>query len=101
MSIFDMEEDKTDSSMSSLSSISGGVNYYEFQPGDKYLDIMEYLFRKRDEVSRTIQKHKHQFPQKQKLNFEMTPQKPLEEEHEKVSVLRHRNSDGVTFRDFR
>ena len=59
MSILNMEEDMIDSSMSSLSSISGGVNYYEFQPEDKYLDIMEYMFRKRDEVSRTIQKHTH------------------------------------------
>ena len=77
-----------------MSSISGGVNYYEFQPGEKDLDIMEFMFRKREEVSRIIQKHTHKFPQKLQVNVEMTLQKPLEEEIEKVSV--YFNTETVT-----
>ena len=45
---------------------------------------MEYLSRKRDEVSRIIQKHI--FPQKFQLNVEKKLQKPLEEEIKKESV---------------
>ena len=86
MPILDMEEDDVDSSRPTVSSISGGVNYYEFQPGEKDLDIMEYMFRKRDEVTRIIQKHTHKFPQKLQINVEMTLQKPLDEEVEKLSV---------------
>ena len=71
MPILDMEEDDVDSSRPTVSSISGGVNYYEFPPGEKDLDIMEYMFRKRDEVTRIIQKHTHthtNFPK----NFKLT-----------------------------
>ena len=55
MPILDMEEDEIDLTRPTVSSISSGVNNYEFQPGENDLDIMEYMFRKRDEVSRTIQ----------------------------------------------
>ena len=68
MPILDMEEYEIDLTRSTVSSISGGVNYYEFQPGEKDLDIMEYMFRKRDEMSRIIQKHTHILPQ----NFKQT-----------------------------
>ena len=94
MPILDMEEDDVDSSRPTVSSISGGLNYYEFQPGEKDLDIMEYMFRKRDEVARIIQKHTHKFPQKLQINVEMTLQKPLDEEVEKVSV--YFNTETVT-----
>ena len=86
MPILDIEEDETDLTRPTVSSTSGGVNYYEFQWGEKYLDIMDYMFRKRDEVSRIIQKHIHKFPQKPQVNDEMTLQKPLEEEIQKRSV---------------
>ena len=52
------------------------------------------MFRKRDEVSRIIQKHTHKFAQKLQINVEMTLQKPLDEEDEKVSV--HFNTETVT-----
>ena len=94
MPILDMEEDEIDLTRPTVSSISGGVNYYEFQPGENDLDIMEYMFRKRDEVSRIIQKHTQKFPQKLQVNVEMTLQKPLEEEVEKVSV--YFNTETVT-----
>ena len=58
LQILDME-DGTDLSRPTVSSISGVVNNYEFQQGEKDLDIMEYMFRKRDEISRIIQKHTH------------------------------------------
>ena len=59
MPILDMEEDEIDLTRPIVSSISGVVNYYEFQPGEKDLDILKYMFRKRDEVSRIMQKHTH------------------------------------------
>ena len=91
-----MEEDEVDSSRPTVSSISGGVNYYEFQMEEKDLDIMEYMFRKREGVSRTIQKHTHthKFPQELQLNVGRTLQKPLDEEVEKVSVFF--NTETVT-----
>ena len=48
---------------------------------------MEYMFRKRDEVSRIIQKNTHTFPEKLQENVEMMLQTPLEEEIGKVSKL--------------
>ena len=87
--ILDMEEDEIDLTKPAVSSISGGVNYYEFQPGEKDLDIMEHMFRMSDEFSRIIQTHTHKFPEKLKVNVEMTLRKPLEEEVEKVSVYFH------------
>ena len=64
MPILDMEEDQIDLTRPTVISISGCVNFYEFQPGEKDLEIMDYIFRKRDEVSRVIQKHIHKFPPK-------------------------------------
>ena len=65
MPILVMEEDEIDLTRLTVSSISGGVNYYELQPGEKDLDIMEFMFRKREEGSRIIQKHTHtQIPPK-------------------------------------
>ena len=89
-----MEEDGIDLTRPTVSSISGGVYYYEFQPGENDLDIMEYLFIRRDEVSRIIQKHTQKFPQKLQLNVELTLQKPLEQEKENVSV--YFNTETVT-----
>ena len=57
MPIMDMEEDEIDLTRPALSSISDGVNYNEFQPGEKALDIMENMFRMLDEVSGIIQKN--------------------------------------------
>ena len=94
MPILDMEEDEIDLTRPTVSSISGGVNYYEFQPWEKDLDIMEFMFRKREEVLGIIQKHTQKFPQKLQVNVEMTLQKPLEEEIEKVSV--YFNTETVT-----
>ena len=90
----DLEEDQIDLTRPTVSSISGGVKYYEFQPGEKNLDIMDNMFRKRDEVSRTIEHHTYKFPQKLQVNVEMMVQKPLEEEIEKVSV--YFNTETVT-----
>ena len=89
-----MEEDEIDLTRPTVSSISCGVNYYEFQPGENDLDILEYMFRRRDEVPRIIQKHAQKFPQKLQVNVEMTLRKPLEEEVEKVSV--YFNTETVT-----
>ena len=94
MPILDIEEDEIDLTRPTVSSISGGVNYNEFQPLEKDLDIMEFMFRKREEVSRIIQKQTHKLPQKLQVNMEMTLQKPLEEEIEKVSV--YFNTESVT-----
>ena len=55
--ILGKEEDEVDKTRPTVSSFSVGVNYYEFQAGENDLDIMEYMFRNRDEVSRIIQKH--------------------------------------------
>ena len=97
----DMKEDEFDLTRPTVSSISGCVNYYEFQPGENDLDIMEFMFRKPEEVSRIIQKHTQKFSQKLQVNVEMTLQKPLEEEVESERLLQHRNSDCVPLRDFR
>ena len=58
MPILDMKEDEFDLTRPTVSSISGCVNYYEFQPGENDLDIMEFIFRKPEEVSR-ISKNTH------------------------------------------
>ena len=55
---------------------------------------MEFIFRKREEVLGIIQKHTQTLPQKLQVNVEMTLQKPLEEEIEKVSV--YFNTETVT-----
>ena len=39
MPILDMGEDEIDSSRPTVSSIRVGVNYYQFQPGEKDLDL--------------------------------------------------------------
>ena len=52
------------------------------------------MLKKREEVSRIIQKNTHKFPQKLQVSVERTLQKPLEEEIEKVSV--YFNTEAVT-----
>ena len=79
MPILDMEEDEIDLTLPTVSSFSGCVIYYEFQPGEKSLDRMENMFRKRDKESRIIQKHTKKFSLKLQVRVKMTLQKPLEE----------------------
>ena len=80
-----------------VSSIKGGINYYELHPTSNDLDIMEYLFRKRNEIEEIIRKHTNQYPQKMQLMVEMTLQKPGEEEPEKVSVYFNTNTTTVYY----
>ena len=47
-----------------VSSIKGGINYYELHPTSNDLVIIEYLFRKRNEIEEIIRKHTNQYPQK-------------------------------------
>ena len=55
--ILDLETHEVDTSRPRVSSISNGVNYYEFELAQGDLDIMEYLFRNRGEISKTVQKN--------------------------------------------
>ena len=80
-----------------ISSIKGGINYYELHPTSNDLDIMEYLFRKRNEIEEIIRKYTNQYPQKMQLMVEMTLQKPGEEEPEKVSVYFNTNTTTVYY----
>ena len=57
--ILDLEIHEVDTSRPTVSSISDGVNYYEFEPAQRDLDIMEYLFRNREEISKTVQTKTH------------------------------------------
>ena len=101
MPILDLEQDEIDLTRSTVSSISGGVNYYDSQPEEKDLDIVEFMFRKRKKVSRFIQKRAHKFPQKLQVNVEMTLQNSLEEEIEKVSVYFNTETVTCTTQGFR
>ena len=47
---------------------------------------MEYLYKKRDEFSDIVRKHTNHYPQKLQLTVEMTLQKPLDNEPERVSI---------------
>ena len=53
---------------------------------------MEYLFRNREEISKTVQRHTHKFPRKVQLVVEMTLQKPLDDDQEKLSVFFNTNT---------
>ena len=88
----DLETHEVDTYRPTVSSISDGVNYYEFEPALGDLDIMEYLFRNREKISKTVQKHTHKFPQKVQLVVEMTLQKPLDDDQEKLSVFFNTNT---------
>ena len=82
----ELDPQETNPSTPILSSIKGGINYYELVPQVNDLDIMEYLFRKRSEIEDVIRKHTNQFPQKVQLMVEMTLQKPTDDDPEKVTV---------------
>ena len=84
--IYDMDLNEIHNSTPTLSSINGGVNYYEFEPQSNDIDIMEYLYKKRDEISDIVRKHTNHYPQKLQLTVEMTLQKPSDNEPERVSV---------------
>ena len=84
--IYDMDLNEIHNSTPTLSSINGGVNYYKFEPKSNDIDIMEYLFKKRDEVTDIVRKHTNHYPQKLQLTVEMTLQKPSDNEPERVSV---------------
>ena len=68
------------------------------------MDIIEYVSRKLDKLSRVIQTHTHththKFPQKLQLNVERTLQKPSEEETEKVSLIFNTETMTISFWDF-
>ena len=81
-----MDLNEIHNSTPTLSSINGGVNYYEFEPQSNDIDIMEYLFKKRDEISDIVRKHTNHYPQKLQLTVEMTLQKPSDNEPKRVSV---------------
>ena len=93
--ILDLETHEVDTSRPTVSSISDGVNYYEFEPAQGDLDIMEYLFRNQEEISKTVQKHTQKFPQKVQLVVEMTLQKPSDDEQEKLSMFFNTNTRVV------
>ena len=62
--VYEMDPVKSSPATPVVSSIKGGINYYEFHPTSNDLDIMEYLFRKRNEIEGIIRKHTNQYPKK-------------------------------------
>ena len=93
--VYEMDPVESSPAKPVVSSIKGGINY-ELHPTSNDLDIMEYLFRKRNEIEEIIRKHTNQYPQKMQLMVEMTLQKP-EEEPEKVSVYFNTNTTTVYY----
>ena len=55
-------------------------------PQSNDIDIMEYLYKKRYEVTDIVRKHTNHYPQKLQLTVEMILQKPSDNEPERVSV---------------
>ena len=94
--VYEMDSVKSSPATPVVSSIKGGINYYELHPASNDLDIMEYLFRKRNEIEEIIRKHTNHYPQKKELMVEMTLQKPGEEP-EKVSVYFNTNTTTVYY----
>ena len=70
-----------------VTSINGSINYYEITPESTSLDIMEYLFAKRKEISDIVRKHTNQYLQKMQLTVELSLTKPVAEETERVTVF--------------
>ena len=90
--VFEMDPVESSPATPVVSSIKGGINYYELHLTTNDLDIMEYLFRKRNKIEAIIRKHTNQYPQKMQLMVEMTLQKPGEDEPEKISVYFNTNT---------
>ena len=55
--IYDMNPEDKNSVKPTVTSINGSINYYEINPESTSLDIMEYLFAKRKEISDIVRKH--------------------------------------------
>ena len=94
--VYEMDPVESSPATPVVSSIKGGINYYELHPTSNDLD-MEYLFRKRNEIEEIIRKNNNQYPQKMQLMVEMTLQKTGEEEPEKVSVYFNTNTTTVYY----
>ena len=84
--IYDMAPEDINPVKPTVTSINGSINYYEITPESTSLDIMEYLFAKRKEISDIVRKHTNQYPQKMQLTVELSLTKPVAEETERVTV---------------
>ena len=84
--IYDMAPEDINPVKPTATSINGSINYYEITPESTSLDIMEYLFAKRKEISDIVRKHTNQYPQKMQLTVELSLTKPVAEETERVTV---------------
>ena len=61
--IYDMNPEDVNSVKPTVTSINGSINYYEITLESTSLDIMEYLFAKRKEISDIVRKHTNQYLQ--------------------------------------
>ena len=91
---------ETNPSTPILSSIKGGINYYELVPQVNDLEILKCLFKKRSEIEDFIKKHTNQFPQKVQLIVEKSLQKLTDEDPEKITVNFNTHYNSILYGHF-
>ena len=80
-----------------LSSINGGVNYYESEPQFKDIDIKEHLITELVEIIYVVRKHTDHCPQNLQLPVEMTLQKSTDIEPKRVIVYFNTSTVAVYY----